>query len=178
MTRTPTTLPWAPRLAEGYATPSTRTQHKGEPQAPAAALYAISPIFTVPDGSPRTVWSTNDGGRKAELVDRVGFSDGHRGSLLGSPQFTFGGSTVSLSELQIRRITVSNVVTSDELRFIPSQMFPTAADANLVLELDGVRFPLADADRQPGHYAWSDHGLTWTEGRLVQIRLLELREGN
>ena len=168
-------------VSTGYAAHQYYVMVNGEQQPRPLPLYAISPIFTVADdGSPRTIWSTSmTAGRTGGTVERVGFnSTQSRGSLLGSPQFTYGGSTVSLTELQIRRTTISNVVTTDELQFIPSKMFPTAADANFVLELDGVRFPLADADRRTNHYAWEDHGLSWTEGAFVQIRLIELREGN
>ena len=148
-------------------------------------LYAISPVFTVVgEGSPRTIWSTSmtvgslstSGGPVTE--DRAGFTNGIYGGLLGSEQFTYDGTSYSITTLETRKTTASNVVQTDRLRFQPSALFPMAADSKLALELDDGgtrrRFLLSEADRQPASYRWDDHGLSWTDGNFVQIKLIEL----
>ena len=144
------------------------------------SIYGISPIFTVvDDGSPRTIWSSSITVETTEgTVRSAGFANGIRGDLLGSEQFTYDGTSYSISALEIQKLTVSNVVTSDRLRFSLLAVFPLAADSKLALELDDgqtrKRFLLSEADRQPTFYRWDEHGLTWTDGNFVEIKLIEL----
>ena len=148
-------------------------------------LYGISPIFTVvDDGKGRTIWSSSitvgSSSTSAGPVtdDRAGFTNGIHGGLLGSEQFTYDGTSYSITTLETRKTTASNVVTTDRLRFQPSALFPMAADSKLALELDDGhtrrRFLLSEADRQSAFYRWDNHGLTWTDRNFVEIKLIEL----
>ena len=65
---------------------------------------------------------------------------------------------------------------SDQLALDMSALFPSTSDTKLALELDGTRFLLSEATRGTASYLWRDHGLTWTDGDFVQIKLIELRD--
>ena len=147
-------------------------------------LYGISPVFTVvDDGSPRTIWSTSMTVGTSRtfaatvITDRAGVGANH-GRLLGSEQFTYEGISYSITILRTRKVTNSGSVTVDRLEFQPSALFPMAADSKLALELDDghtrKRFLLSEANRQATFYDWDEHGLTWTDGNFVEIKLIEL----
>ena len=149
-------------------------------------LYGISPIFTVvDDGSPRTIWSTSMtvGPSRTSAgtvtVDRAGVGANH-GRLLGSTQFTYEGTSYSITTLQTVKTTNSGSVTGDVFNLQLSTLFPIAADSKLALELDDGgtrrRFLLSEATRQQSDhfYTWDEHGLSWTDGNFVQIKLIEL----
>ena len=147
-------------------------------------LYAISPIFTVvDDGSPRTIWSssitvvtTTD--VQGQVIDKfAGFGPGF-GGILGSTQFTYEGTAYSVSGVLTQKQTLSGSVTVDLLQLQMASLLPAESDSILVLELDGKRFPLADATRGTKFYSWDDHGLTWADGETVEVKLIELPEGN
>ena len=160
----------------GYAYHKYYVDIDGEKQKRPLPLYAISPIFTVyDDGSSRTIWSSTMTVEKSILVttDRVGFAESPVHGSLSSTQFTYDGTNYSIAQLRTEKTTVSGSVTSDFLSFQPSPMLPTTAESELALELDGVRFPLADATRHTNFYSWSDHGLTWADGDSVEVRLIE-----
>ena len=150
----------------------------------ARPIYGISPIFTVvDDGKGRTIWSTSItvGTSRTSvatvITDRAGVGANH-GRLLGSEQFTYEGISYSITILRTRKVTNSGSVTVDRLEFQPSALFPMAADSKLALELDDghtrKRFLLSEANRQATFYDWDEHGLTWTDGNLVEIKLIEL----
>ena len=141
------------------------------------SIYAISPVFTVyDDGSPRTIWSSSMTVESNILgvTDRVGFAKSPAHGSLSSTQFTYDGTSYSIAQLRTEKTTVSGSVTSDVLTLQPSPMFPETADSKLAMELDGVRFLLADATRQTNFYSWDDHGLTWADGQTVEVKLIEL----
>ena len=150
-------------------------------------LYGISPIFTVvDDGSPRTIWSTSmtvgtsrTSVAMAVITDRAGVGANH-GRLLGSEQFTYEGTSYSITILRTTKETNSGRLFYDRLEFQPSALFPMAADSKLALELDDGhtrrRFLLSEANRQATFYDWDEHGLTWTDGNFVEIKLIELRD--
>ena len=174
-------------VADGYPYHRYRVVIDGEELERLLPLYAISPIFTVvDDGSERTIWSssitveTAIQVQGATRVDRAGFAESH-GIRLGSLQFTYEGTSYSLTQLRTAKTTTSGSVLSDIFELQLSSLFPIAADSKLALELDDGntrrRFLLSEADRQPTFYRWDDHGLTWTDGNFVEIKLIELREG-
>ena len=147
-------------------------------------LYGISPIFTVvDDGKGRTIWSssitvgTSRTSAGTVITDLAGVGANH-GRLLGSEQFTYEGISYSITILRTRKLTNSGSVTADRLEFQPSALFPMAADSKLALELDDghtrKRFLLSEANREATFYDWDEHGLTWTDGNFVQIKLIEL----
>ena len=142
-------------------------------------LYAISPILTVGgDSLERTIWSSSITVGTSTVTDppttsnTAGFGENH-GSL-SSTQFTYDGTSYSITTLEIQKIAVSGTVQSDALTLHPSSLFPSADDSNLVLELDGKRFPLADATRVTNAYSWGEHGLSWSDGAFVEVKLIEL----
>ena len=151
------------------------------------SIYGISPIFTVyDDGSPRTIFSASMtvGTTRTSVapvtIDRAGVGANH-GRLLGSTQFTYEGTSYSITTLRTRKVTNSGSVTADEFNLQLSTLFPIAADSKLALELDDGgrrrRFLLSEATRQQTdhYYSWSDHGgLSWTDGNFVEIKLIEL----
>ena len=67
-------------------------------------------------------------------------------------------------------------VTIDSLQLEMSSLLPAESDSLLVLELDGKRFPLADATRGSNLYFWTEHGLSWSDGNFVDVKLIELRD--
>ena len=149
-------------------------------------LYGISPIFTVvDDGSERTIWSTSMtvGPSRTSAgtvtIDRAGVGANH-GRLLGSTQFTYEGTSYSITTLQTVKTTNSGSVTEDVFNLQLSTLFPIAADSKLALELDDDgtrrRFLLSEATRQQSDhfYTWDGHGLSWTDGNFVEIKLIEL----
>ena len=125
---------------------------------------------------PKTsVWSTTmtvgtaSATSGAVVQDSAGY-DTSFGSI-GSTQFTYSGTTYSINRLITQKQTVSGTVTANTLSLDMPSLFPTTADSRLVLELDGTRFALADATRSTNSYAWSNHGLTWTENQSVTVKL-------
>ena len=150
-------------------------------------LYGISPIFTViDDGSPRTIWSssitvgTSRTFAAPRTIDIAGFANGLRGGLLGSEQFTYDGTSYSITTLQTVKSTSSGSIIADVVNLQLSTLFPIAADSKLALELDDGgtrrRFLLSEATRvQSNHfYTWDEHGLSWADGNFVEIKLIEL----
>ena len=165
----------------GYAYHKYYVVINGERQERLLPLYAISPIFTVIDnGSDRTIWSSAMTVGTSTVTDppttsnTAGFSEDH-GSL-SSTQFTYDGTSYSITTLETQKVAVSNMVQSDALTLHPSQLFASTADSILVLELDGTRFPLANATRGTNAYSWSEHGLSWNEGDTVEVKLIELSD--
>jgi hypothetical protein len=171
-------------VSTGYAYHQFYVTINGEQQPRPLPLYAISPIFTVADdGSPRTIFSTSiTVGTRGSTIGTVTLENAgytiNAGSIAGSTQFTYGGTTYSLDQIFTQKQTTSGVQTANSLLLYTSPLLTVPSDSNLVLELNGTRFLLADADPQSNWNSWDDHGLTWTDGALVQIRLLELPEGN
>ena len=143
------------------------------------SIYGISPIFTVfEDRSPHTIFSatmtveSTSSTTGTITTDHVGFVGDH-GSL-SSTQFTYDGTSYSITQVVTQKTTEPGSVTKDVLQLVLSPLFPTTADSKLVLELDGTKFPLADAIRHDNFYNWSDHGLTWSEDDSVEVKLIDL----
>ena len=159
-------------------------------------LYGISPIFTVvDDGSPRTIWSstmtvetsTTSSGVVTNVVEGFGLDIGFSGiGSIVSDQITYGGTNYSVTGLRVVEQSTSGTVNNDTLGLVMSALFPSTSDTKLALELTcwgscrGVesrqhtRFLLSEATRSAEAYLWSDHGLTWTDGDSVEIKLIEL----
>ena len=157
-------------------------------------LYAISPVLTViDDGSPRTIWSSSIevGTFTAVVGTRVdkyfGYSSGSYGSITGSTQFTYSGTTYSIDRLRTYHRITSGSVT-DERLFLKLNN-TDLSDSRLALELtcwgscrgeqglQRTRFLLSEATlTSDGRFRWDDHGLTWADGDEVVIRLIELRD--
>ena len=122
-----------------------------------------------------TIWSATmtvgllDQTQGTVTLDYTGFANNH-GSL-SSTQFTYDGTSYSIDSLRTEKTTTGGMVVSNSLELRPSPLFPTTADSKLVLELDGTKFPLADATRQTNAYFWSSHSLTWAEDQSVAVKL-------
>ena len=145
------------------------------------SIYGISPIFTVyDDGSPRTIWSSSITVATHSFIDpsfvqeSAGYDGDTYGSIDGSPQFTYKGTTYSVEQIRTLKQTASNVVISDVLGLVMPSLLPVASDSSLVLELNGTQFPLSTATRQTNSYDWGDHGLSWADGDTVEVKLIEL----
>ena len=166
----------------GYAYYKYYVTIDGVQQERLLPLYAISPVFTVVDSSERTIWSstmtvgTSSATIGTATLNLVGFgaSTNLKYGSLSSTQFTYDGSSHSV--ILLRTQTGDTIGTSDGLVFHPSPLFATTADSKLVLELNGARFPLADATRQTSNYFWAEHGLSWVDGDTVEVKLIELRD--
>ena len=147
------------------------------------SIYGISPIFTVyDDGSPRTIWSSSITVATHSFIDpsfvqeSAGYDGDTYGSIDGSPQFTYKGTTYSVEQIRTLKQTASNVVISDVLGLVMPSLLPVASDSSLVLELNGTQFPLSTATRQTNSYDWGDHGLSWADGDTVEVKLIELSD--
>ena len=145
-----------------------------------ALAVIIAGIFTPNSAAAQmtnttTIWSTTmtvgllTQTQGTVTVDYTGFAQSH-GSL-SSTQFTYDGTSYSVSFLRTETTKSSGSVVSESLSLQPSPLFPTTADSKLVLELDGTEFALADATRQTNFYLWSNPGLTWTENQSVTVKL-------
>ena len=136
---------------------------------------------TVNDDGSKTIWSTtmtvgtNTVTTGTFVQVFTGFSSIPSFGSIGSCQITYSGTNYSCAALTRVDATIANVPDSDKLLWTMPSLFPTASDPKLVLELDGTKFPLADADRGTNDYAWSNHGLSWAVSDTVAVKLIELQ---
>ena len=68
-------------------------------------------------------------------------------------------------------------VLSTVLQFTLDNVAPPHASRDWILVIDGQQFPLADAlvdtDFGPTLISWQPHGITWTNGQLVNVQLID-----
>ena len=132
------------------------------------------------DGS-KTIWSTtmtvgtNVFTSGAVVNEHAGYSDPAGFGSLGSTQIPYGGTNYSISFMAWTRTFSSGTLQGDIFNVTLSAAFPATAGRKLVLELDGTRFPLADAVRSAVGYTWNDHGLNWANNDSVAVKLIELQ---
>ena len=86
---------------------------------------------------------------------------------LGTTEFTYRGTNYSIERLHTAKSSFADV-----LGIVIQPMFPSTFDPRLTLELDGEAFLLKERTRTGNEFAWSDHGLTWTENQSVAVKLI------
>ena len=129
-----------------------------------------------------TIWSTTMtvgiGGFTTPSItqETSGYSTNIGG--LDSTEFTYSGTTYTVTQLNIDKTTVSSIATNDTVSLVLDAGLPSKAAQKLALELDGTRFPLTDAVKGSNNYVWSDHGLTWAENESIAVKIIELPTPN
>ena len=123
-------------------------------------------------GEPTTFFSTTmTVGAATEVIFRTPFQfSGYRATGLGSlgtTEFTYRGTNYS-----IERLHTSKTFLADLLVIEIQPMFPSTFHPRLTLELDGKKFLLSDATRTGNEFAWSNHGIAWTENESVAVKLI------
>ncbi|WP_420445670.1 hypothetical protein [Candidatus Poriferisodalis sp.] len=124
-----------------------------------------------------TIWSTTMtvgiGGftSGSTTQETTGYSE-NIGSL-SSTEFTYSGTTYTVTLLYLDKTTFSGSVISDTLSIVLNALIPSQYEHKVVLELNGTKFPLADAIKGTNNYQWVGHGLTWTDNESVTVKLTE-----
>ncbi len=143
-------------------------------RASGGVLLALAGLLALPApaAAQTAIWSatlTAEENVTSGFVSSVGFSNtaSEQTGSLSDDDFDLGGTTYTITALQIQVPTVSNQLV------LIFDSAPGAAAQRLTLHLGSASFALSAATlgNSDRGYIWTGHGLTWSDDDTVQARL-------